>query len=272
MAEWPVPLWTDSHCHYHLESPQSLLHRPAFPFFLMSTQQSEWHSVADYCKDLDDAIPCFGVHPWNASTVGDAHALEMDLIGRLQTQPHAIVGECGLDFSVIPPNAVEDIEQVKLHQLSVFQAHLRAACETNRPLSIHCVKAFHALECAITTQLSRATVPHLHIALHSFGGSAEFAQQLLRLERHVSAKFFFGLSDCINRRSAARTGRLVKAIPVDRILLESDLKEAESAQEALNQIASLVSAHIELEPCQVLLQHEANTQAFYRSVRTIKAG
>lgn len=89
-------------------------------------------------------LPCrvyggFGIHPWYvAPQLQDNHASLVDLESYLRRHPKAIVGEIGLDALRGPP-----LEEV---QVPIFIAQLRMAAKFNRPVSVHCVRAYPVLQ------------------------------------------------------------------------------------------------------------------------------
>ena len=59
--------------------------------------------------------------------------------------------------------------------------------------------------------------------LHSYGGSADFAKSLLKLGGGLGARIYFSFSARINLRPpATKLAAVLAAVPLDRLLLESD--------------------------------------------------
>jgi TatD DNase family protein len=97
-------------------------------------------------------------------------------------------------------------------QVEAFEAQLQLAEELRRPVSIHCVRAYGAVH--DTLRALRLRVP---IVLHSWTGSADMTVALLQLPGvHVS------LSGHLLRVPPHKALPMVRAVPLDRLLLESD--------------------------------------------------
>ena len=149
-----------------------------------------------------DALPprySIGRHPWHAAAAWseeDARTLE----GLLVRAECVALGEVGLDRVHGPT-----IER----QRAIFEAQLDLAAG-RRPVILHCVRAHADL-----MQLRKHRNPHEAWIIHGFGGHAELAGQLLRMDFHLS----FGAA-------VLATGAAVRdalaAIPDDRLFLETD--------------------------------------------------
>lgn len=167
------------------------------------TSQQDWQKVASLTdKHPDFVIPAFGVHPWHAHEVhGD---WLQDLTDLLKQYPSSSIGECGLDRWVKNPPL--DV------QLPVFVGQISLARKLERPLIIHCLKAWGPLLEALENQppLPRGFM------LHSYGGSAEMVQQLTSLGAYFSFSGYF-----LNPRKA-KTIDAYRAVPDDRLLIETD--------------------------------------------------
>lgn len=219
-----MPPLIDTHCHLHDDSEAcgaGLVDgkEPLLPSstvgaaFLMSVSQDDWQQVQRVCDLSARLRPFFGVHPWHAHRV--APGWQRRLADQLRRHPHAGVGEIGLDFAA---TTLETGRCEKEAQVSVFREQLRIAHELQRPVSVHCVRS-HGRVFDILRELGEQVPPA--IAFHSFGGALEMAVSFMKLPKKVGRRIFFGFSICINRRSP-KFSSVVKAIPSDRLLVESD--------------------------------------------------
>ena len=159
-----------------------------------------------------------------------------ELSSNLGSHPTAMIGEVGLDKSFkipkiggyIAPHSMPDregsIEYTQLrtpmqHQAAVLEAQFDVAVEMKRNMSVHCVQA----QGPMIEFLKRSAKKHgqrckdINIDLHSFGGSVETMQEIVRLYSNV----YFSFSTIINSRSP-RWRNLVQAVPRNRLLVESD--------------------------------------------------
>jgi TatD DNase family protein len=112
------------------------------------------------------------------------------------------IGECGLDFYIDDPQPQQ--------QRYYFEQQLRIAAEQDLPVIIH---ARRSLEEVINT-LRRHT--GLQGMLHSFSGSEQQARRLIDMGYYLS----FG--GPITYERAKRLHRLIKSLPLEAILLETD--------------------------------------------------
>jgi TatD DNase family protein len=167
------------------------------------TCEDDWPQVARLAERFPGFVrPAFGLHPWFAS---HRSARWADVLTYwLERCPDASIGECGLDRWVAePPLEV---------QREVFATQLTLAAEQNRPVTIHCLKAWEPLiEC-----LHAAPPLPRGFLLHSLGGSRELVARLARHGAMFSCSGHF-----LHPRKAAALDAF-RSVPPDRVLLESD--------------------------------------------------
>jgi TatD DNase family protein len=116
-------------------------------------------------------------------------------------QPVAI-GECGLDFYIHDPQPQQ--------QQFYFEGQLAVAREFDLPVIIH---ARRAVEEVINT-LRR--FPGVRGVLHSYSGSEQQARRLIDLG------FVMSFGGPVTYERANRLRKLIRALPLDAILLETD--------------------------------------------------
>jgi TatD DNase family protein len=112
------------------------------------------------------------------------------------------VGECGLDFFVSDLNPIR--------QETIFNAHIRLASETGKPLIIHARRATERV-----IQLLRRHGP-THGVIHSYSGSLEQARLL------IDMGFMLGIGGPITYPRSRRIREIVKECPLSHFLLETD--------------------------------------------------
>ena len=201
--------WTDT--HNHLQDPRlgdsglviAAMKRSGITRCVVNaTRESDWPAVSALAvNDPDFILPAFGIHPWHAHTVSMGWQGKLrDLLARY---PHSSIGECGLDSWVTTP--------AMAIQRPVFIDQLRLARELDRPLTIHCLKAWGALFDAFAE-----APPPSRFLMHSFGGSIETARRLVLLGGHFSFSGHF-----LHPRKSAVL-EVFRQLPCDRILLETD--------------------------------------------------
>lgn len=202
-------MWVDSHNHLHdprLGEAASLIAAMRAAgvgrCIVNATREADWADVETLAaSEPDFVLPAFGIHPWHAHTAGSGWQEKLHRL--LKQHPQASIGECGLDQWISHP-AIEV-------QRPVFLDQLRLARELDRPLTIHCLKAWGALFEALAE-----APPPSRFLMHSFGGSIETARRLIPSGAYFSFSGYF-LSD---RKSAVLD--VFRQLPPDRILLETD--------------------------------------------------
>ena len=229
----------DAHCHWHLDgdhaSVRALCARLAGAG-MMTTRPGDWSTalaVRTGADGLSVNVPiAFGVHPWWAHLEKDGKDAWLEELRRvLAATPQSVVGEIGLDRVAVPPDAEPDYE----NQLDCFTRQLALATELGRPVVVHSVRATKDMTDAF--RLAEDLPPR--IFMHSFGGSEDFMKQLIKM-RKVGDRFYFGFSSVINLRSPKTQG-VIKAVPDDRLLLESDLCDPSEAEDELRTMLAIIA-------------------------------
>lgn len=148
----------------------------------------------------------YGLHPMyvHEHREDDLAALE----DWLQREHPVALGECGLDFQV---DADPDTQR------RFFRHQVGLARETGLPLILHARKA---VEEVILNLRREGPVRGV---LHSYGGSVEQARQLWDLGVHL------GLGGPLTHERSHKLQRLVAAMPLDQLLLETDAPDQPGA-------------------------------------------
>ena len=146
------------------------------------------------CSYIAGRSISIGIHPWH---INDNWKSELANIAEWAKAANVVaIGECGFDMLKSPTDI--------LLQEEIFMAHAQLAEEMQKPLIIHCVKAFDRLM-ALHNELK----PRQAWIIHGFRGNRQQAEQLTR------QGFYLSLGERFNEES-------VKAIPNDRLFIESD--------------------------------------------------
>lgn len=146
-----------------------------------------------------------GVHPNDSDEMFNPTTFE-ELLGGTVVG----VGECGLDYF---RNDANDIAE-KTRQKENFQRHIDFALAHDLPLMLHIRDAHEdALE-ILTAAKATVSGSRLRGTAHFFTGSAEAAQRYIDLGFHIS---FPGVITF-----AKETENAVRAVPLERILIETD--------------------------------------------------
>ncbi|HWN93843.1 MAG TPA: TatD family hydrolase [Methylomirabilota bacterium] len=163
--------------------------------------EEDWPQVAELAKRFPQVLPSFGYHPWYLHE--RTPQWQTRLTEFLDSTPSA-VGEIGLDRwkPDLPYEGQEDA--------FIWQLHL--ATERNLPVSIHCLQAWGRLH-----ELLRDNPrPERGFLLHSFGGSKEMVEPLVKLGAYFSFPGYFMHERKVRQRDA------FQCVPLDRLLIETD--------------------------------------------------
>ncbi|KFK25980.1 hypothetical protein AALP_AA8G187600 [Arabis alpina] len=212
----------DAHCH--LQDPKIITKAPQLIssavasgvsyFAVNGVSEKDWDLVKEMGETYPSVVPCFGIHPWY---VAERSPQWFETFKSLfETTPTASVGEIGLD------KGSKGREIDFSDQVGVFRQQLELAKELNKPASIHCVRAFGDL-----LEILKSVGPFpAGIILHSYLGSAEMVPEFAKLGAYFS---FSGFLMSMNEKKAKK---MLKAVPSDRILLETDSPDALPKAEA----------------------------------------
>jgi len=201
----------DTHCHLHdlrirgdITGVLARAHSAGVERMLCcAVDPGDWAEVSELAADFGEIIPAFGIHPWKVQDVAESDWDER-LRGYLEDNPSACVGEIGLDVAVNP--RCDEL------QMELFLKQMRIANEYKRPVSVHCVKAWGRLLDALEAV---GDMP-AGIVMHSFGGSSEMVESLMKYG------VYFSFSAVITNPANIRAAKVVRSIPLERMLLETD--------------------------------------------------
>lgn len=212
----------DVHCH--LQDPalrddiEGLIDRAAdggvLSFVSCGTEPLDWVPLAVLSDRYPQITPFYGLHPWKAD-------LELDgLAAMLEANPRAGVGEIGLD------TLLTDVPMDR--QISVFENQLHLAKDLERPVAIHCVKAFPSMLERLRRVKLRSCM------MHGFSGGEGV------VDRFVELGCWFSVNASIIPETARKARRVAKRIPLERLLVETDAPGfAPQGRDVVNEPATL---------------------------------
>jgi TatD DNase family protein len=147
-----------------------------------------------------------GVHPHQAHEFADSPARAAAVVHEQWTHTAGAraVGEIGLDYHY--DFSPRDVQQ------SVFREQLRLARTLDRPVVIHTREA-DADTVTILTEEGQGSLPGV---FHCFTGTPELARAGLDLG------FYISLAGIVTFPKAAELRETVRAVPIDRLLVETD--------------------------------------------------
>ncbi len=221
------------------------------------TCEADWPAVATLAQEFPIVAPSYGLHPWDAGN--RSSDWEKNLGAQLEANPHAFIGEIGLDRWILERARPDDPRLAGLRraplaeQTEVFLRQLDLATTRNRPASIHCLDAFGPLLGA----LREARLPVGGFLLHAYSGSAEMAKAFADLGA------FFSFNGAFLEPRKLRLRELYASLPADRLLVETDAPAMR-----------LPSSHEKFPPLPgddgALANHPANLAATYAALAALR--
>lgn len=202
-------MFVDSHCHLdRLKLEDGSLadtldfarNRGVEHFLCVSVSVKEFDAMYDIVRQFDDVSVSCGVHPLHQE---DACTYEQ-LLEKASRPEVVAIGETGLDYFYSA-----DTKEV---QLQSFIDHIKVANALQKPLIIHTRDARQD-----TLDLLREyKAPGVKGVLHCFTESLEMAQAAMEMD------FYISISGIVTFNSARELRDVVKAVPLDRLLIETD--------------------------------------------------
>ncbi|MEF3081272.1 TatD family hydrolase [Luteimonas sp. SMYT11W] len=248
----------DSHCH--LDAPEFDHDRDAVVTrarqagiahqVVPATHAEAWPKLREVCAAAPGLHATYGLHPTFLSHHRPGHLDALaDWVDR--ERPVAI-GECGLDHFVAGLDADA--------QLHYFEGQLRLAHARDLPVIVHARRAVEE-----TIGLLRR-FDGLRGVVHSFSGSPEQAAQLWKIG------FLIGLGGPLTYDRAKRLHRVVKDMPLEQLLLETDAPDQPDAEHRgqrnepsrLTRIRDVVAQLRGIPPDEVAAQTSRNALALFR--------
>ena len=199
------PLIFDSHAHYDDER-FSEIENELFPLLnshgvggilTCGCDGESSKKALELAEKYDFVFAAAGIHPCNVDSNTPISEIE-----KLCKNPKCVaIGEIGLDYYWRDDN--------KPLQHEAFAAQLELANKLDLPVSVHDRDAH-----ADTLDFLKKYKPKG--VVHSFSGSVEMAEEILKLG------MYFGVGGVITFKNAKKLPDVVKMLPLDRILLETD--------------------------------------------------
>ena len=199
----------DSHCHLNfpelsqnIQSVRALMHESQVGYALcVSVTLDKVHEVIALAEAYDNFYASVGVHPDYENITEPT--IE-DLIA-LAAHPKVIaIGETGLDYFRLTGNLDWQRER--------FRTHIRAAIVANKPLIIHTRSAAEDTIAIMREEKANRVGGVMHC----------FTESLAVAEQVMEQGFYISFSGIVTFKNAVNLKEVAKAIPLDRILVETD--------------------------------------------------
>ena len=229
---------------------------------LVGTQSDTSRKAIEVAEKYDEVYASVGLHPEHlfskhvdeeeTSFISREENFDYEYYKKLASHPKVIgIGECGLDFYRIPEGMTKD--QMLPRQKEVFLGHIKLAQELDLPMVIHCREAHEEL-LAILTVIARsvATKQSHYLQTNLIGSENEwiatpptlrearndktlrgtihcYTSNWSNAQKYLAMGFYIGFTGVItfpplkkNPQAQADLLAVVKKMPLDRILLETD--------------------------------------------------
>ena len=166
-----------------------------------ATREQDWAAVLELRRRHPGIGIMLGLHPWHVAAAAPGWLDRLE--AQLRAQP-AGLGECGLDFRPDQPDPAL--------QERALTAQLRLAIRLDRPVSLHCVRAWGPMRAC----LEATGIPAAGAVLHAYSGSVALARVFTGLGLHL------GFGGPIADPAARRARAALAAVAAERILFETD--------------------------------------------------
>ena len=210
------PIWIDTHCH--VDAPEFAAHLPAViaaalqnnvqAILLPAVRAADCQQVRVMANQYGSQIPglvyTLGIHPLytNQAQKSDVEVIEQQLSQSLSDPRFVGIGEIGLDYFV---------EDLDLRQQDYFfNAQLDLAEQFQLPVILHVRRSQDAILKALRSRKIPGGIAH------AFNGSMQQAEQFIGLG------FKLGFGGAATYERALQIRRLLKELPLDSIVTETD--------------------------------------------------
>jgi TatD DNase family protein len=202
----------DSHCHLDFpdfaEELDAVVHRARAAgvgrMVTICTYLTRFDRILAVAERYDDILCTVGVHPHQAAEEFDVTTVEA-LVERARHPKVIGLGETGLDYFYD--------KSPREQQQECFRRHIRASLDTGLPLIIHTRDADADTMRIVKEETAGQTVKGL---LHCFSSGRALAEEAL------DYGFTLSLSGIVTFKKSEELRDIVKDVPLDRILVETD--------------------------------------------------
>lgn len=199
----------DSHCHLDRldKSPEELQRvmdaakaKGVSHLLCVCVSVNDFDAMLNTISPFDNVYATCGVHPLHQ----DEACSKEELLNAASNDKVVAIGETGLDYFYSA--------DTKPVQIQSFIDHIHVANELKKPLVIHTRDAREDTIELLKTHKAPETIG----VLHCFTESLEMAKAAMELG------FYISISGIVTFNSAKELREVVKAVPLDRLLVETD--------------------------------------------------
>ena len=206
----------DSHAHYYDERfseeltqgvdtlIDTLLSENVSYIINVGTDPTTSRAAAEQAKRHENMYTAIGIHPSDTRFLSDIDAELRDVEALIldKTNKCVCLGEIGLDYHY------PDTDKEK--QMRYFVAQMELAERLNMPVCIHDRESHGDIMDVIRR------FPNVRGVLHSFSGSAEMAEELVKLGWMIS------FSGTLTFTNAKKPREVAARIPMESVMIETD--------------------------------------------------
>jgi len=198
----------DSHCHLNmLPEPTAAIKKAkeAGVSYMQTicTQLSEVNELLNIAQD-DGIFASCGVHPCHIKQDSDIPSIDK-LLELSQHKKIIGFGETGLDYYYPQHN--------KKAQIKSFTNHIEASSRAGLPLIVHTRDADSDMSSILRSEYENNKFSGL---IHCFTSDINFAKKVLDID------FYISISGIVTFKNASTIVEVVKYVPLDRLLIETD--------------------------------------------------
>ncbi len=198
--------FTDSHCHLTMADADATLARAreqgVIGFVVPGTKLEDSGPAVRIAQEHDDVWAAVGFHPHEAKDCDDTAFAAIEQLARAVRV--VAIGEIGLDYHYM--------HSPREAQREVFLRHVALARRLDLPVIVHNRESTDDL----VELLMSAEAKGVGGILHSYTESLDVARKL------IDRGFFISFSGIVTFRSAEVLRGVARALPHDRVLIETD--------------------------------------------------
>jgi TatD DNase family protein len=198
--------FTDSHCHLTMSDADANLARAREQsvrgFVVPGTKREDTSQAVAIAEKNEDVWAAVGFHPHEAKDCHEAGFAEIERAA--QSKRVVAIGEVGLDYHYMhSPREV---------QREVFLRHVALAKRRDLPLIIHNRESTHDLLELLTSEETKGARGILH----------SYTEDLATARKLIGIGYYISFSGIVTFRSADALREVARALPHDRVLIETD--------------------------------------------------
>ncbi|HEX8169173.1 MAG TPA: TatD family hydrolase [Thermoanaerobaculia bacterium] len=199
-------IFTDSHCHLTMSNAEANLAAARAAgvrgFVVPATKLDDAPQAVAIAQQHDDVWAAVGFHPHEAKDCDDDAFREIVRLAKMRRV--VAIGEAGLDYHYM--------HSPRETQRAVLLRHVALAKELDLPIIIHNRESTDDLLALLSSDEAKGA----RGILHSYTESLDAARRLIDLGYVIS------FSGIVTFRTAESLREVAKALPHDRVLIETD--------------------------------------------------